>query len=225
MHQYLISQVHLRIKLEQFQMGSYWTHRFPIGHVPIDCPPLTVLWGVHWPKEVHLPSFVYQYSRHQCSINCVCVFGGPLAKLGSSAKLCVLVDLPGDLPIWALMVNIQNCHSDQLVHLQGGTSARTSAKISFNNNITHYIWQIWALIVEVCNYHVGVFWGVSGVFWECWDVEGITSDMDIQCWVFTNLIIQKYKEIPTFTWRIQHGCQIHPIIYIPCCIWGIHWPK
>ena len=30
------------------------------------------------------------------------------------------VDLPGDLPIWALIVNIQNCHSDQLVYLLGG---------------------------------------------------------------------------------------------------------
>ena len=29
------------------------------------------------------------------------------------------VDLPGDLPIWALIVNIQNCHSDQLADLQG----------------------------------------------------------------------------------------------------------
>ena len=155
-------------------MGSYWTHRFPIGCVPIDCPLLTVLWGVHWPKEVCLPSFVYQYSRHLCSINyvCVCVcLGGPSAKVGSSAKLHVPVDLPGDLPIWALMVNIWNYHSDQLAHLQGGTSARTSAKISFNNNITYYTWQIWALIVEICNYHGGVL-GVS---------RGVTSDMNIQC--------------------------------------------
>ena len=30
------------------------------------------------------------------------------------------VDLPGNLPIWALMVNIQNCHADQLADLQGG---------------------------------------------------------------------------------------------------------
>ena len=156
MCQYFISQVHLRSKLEQFQMGSYWTHRLPIGHVPTDCPWLTVLWGVHWLKEVHLPSFVYQYSRHLCSINSVCVFGGgPSAKVGSSAKLHVLVDLP----IWPLMVNIQNCHSDQLVHLQGGTSA----KISFNNDIIYYTRQIWALIVEICIYHVWMFWGVGGI--------------------------------------------------------------
>ena len=32
----------------------------------------------------------------------------------------VLVDLPGDLPIWALMVNIWNYHSDQLADIPGG---------------------------------------------------------------------------------------------------------
>ena len=30
------------------------------------------------------------------------------------------VDLPGDLPIWALIVNIWTCHSDQLADVQGG---------------------------------------------------------------------------------------------------------
>ena len=30
------------------------------------------------------------------------------------------VDLPGDLPISALIVNIQNCHSHQLAHLPMG---------------------------------------------------------------------------------------------------------
>ena len=25
-------------------------------------------WGIHWPKKVHLPIFVYWYSRHLCSI-------------------------------------------------------------------------------------------------------------------------------------------------------------
>ena len=50
------------------------------------------LWGVHWPKKVHLPSIVYQYSRQLFSL----VFkatslasrwgGGPLAKEGLSAK-------------------------------------------------------------------------------------------------------------------------------------------
>ena len=45
-------------------------------------------------------------------------------------------------------------------HSQGGPSA----KISFNNNITYYTWQIWALIVEICNCHVWqCFGGASGV--------------------------------------------------------------
>ena len=69
--------------------------------------------GVHLPKYVCLPSFVYWYSSHHCSISgggpsakvclsakfCVLVFkasmlfslGGQLAKVGSSAKFCVLV--------------------------------------------------------------------------------------------------------------------------------------
>ena len=39
----------------------------------------------HW--GVHLPSFVYQYPRHLSSIN----WGGPLAKVGLSAKFGVAV--------------------------------------------------------------------------------------------------------------------------------------
>ena len=166
--------------------------------------------------------------------------GGPLAKVGSSAKLCVLVDLPGDLPIWALMVNIWNCHSYQLAHLWGVHLPGHLLRSALTTIITYYTWQIWALIVETFNYHVGVSRGLH-----------LTWIYNAN-WVLTNLIIQKYKEIPTFTWRIQHGCQIHPIIYIQWCIlgegtisqsrficqvlctgiqgiyalfWGVHWPK
>ena len=67
--------------------------------------------GVHLPKYVHLPSILYQYSRHICSIHLgvhlpkyVClpsivywysrhlcsIWGGPSAKVCSSAKCCVL---------------------------------------------------------------------------------------------------------------------------------------
>ena len=56
--------------------------------------------------------------------------GVPLAKVGMSANFGILVckasqlyylgvHLPGDLPTWALMVNIWNCHSDHLADLQG----------------------------------------------------------------------------------------------------------
>ena len=44
--------------------------------------------GVHLQKYVHLPSFVYWYSRHLCSIN---GGWGPLAKVGLSAKFGVVV--------------------------------------------------------------------------------------------------------------------------------------
>ena len=37
-----------------------------------------------------------------------------------------------------------------------------SAKISFNNNIMYYTWQIWALIVEICNCPLEDVLGVSG---------------------------------------------------------------
>ena len=99
------------------------------------------------------------------------------------------VDLPGDLPIWALMVNIWNCHSDQLADLWRGRSARRSARspltISFYN-ITYYTWQIWALIVDICNCHVG---GVLG----CWSCQGGLHLIWLYNanWLFTNLIIQK----------------------------------
>ena len=87
--------------------------------------------------------------------------------------------------------------------------------ISFNNNIIYYTWQIWALIVEFCNCHVGGVLGVLG------SVEGLHLTWLYSAnWLYTTLIIQKWKEIPTFSWRIQNGCQIHPIIYIPWCIWG-----
>ena len=44
-------------------------------------------------------------------------------------------------------------------------------------------------------------------------------------WMLTNLIIQKKKEILNFSWRIQNDCQIHPIIYIPWCIWRVDLPE
>ena len=92
----------------------------------------------------------------------------------------------------------------------GRRSAGRSAMISFNNNITYHTWQIWALIVEICNCHLGCVLRVSGVSRE------VTSDMTVNAnWLFTVLIIQKWKEIPTFSWRMQNGSQIHPINIYP----------
>ena len=103
-------------------------------------------------------------------------------------------------------------------YIWGSGSARKSAKITFNNNITYYTWQIWALIVEICNCHFGeCFWGgleVSRGLHMTWLYNAN--------WLFTTLIIQKSEEFPIFSWRIQNGCQIHPIIYIPWCIWGVY---
>ena len=90
--------------------------------------------GGHWPKKVHLPSFVYWYSLHLCSgtresisqsrfiCQVVCigirvmsplVMGGLLDKVGSSAKFCVLVFM------------------ESLLCYQGGPSAKvgSSAKL------------------------------------------------------------------------------------------------
>ena len=92
--------------------------------------------------------------------------GGPSAKVGSSAKFGVAV------------------FKASILHSQGGEGP--SAKISFNNNITYYTWQMWALIVECCNCHVGVLW------W-CW---GMSSGLHLTWlysanWLFTTLINQK----------------------------------
>ena len=51
----------------------------------------SLLWycGVHWLKSVCLSSVVYWYSRHLCSGTWG--VGVPLAKVGSTAKFCVVV--------------------------------------------------------------------------------------------------------------------------------------
>ena len=54
------------------------------------------LWGVHLPKCVCLPSVVY------CIQGISAVSGGPLAKVGSSAKCCVLVFKASMLYLWGV---------------------------------------------------------------------------------------------------------------------------
>ena len=147
-------------------------------------------------------------SRFVCQVVCSSIqgiyswlVGGPSAKVGLSAKLCVPVDLPGDLPIWA-----------------GGTSARTSAKISFNNSITYNTWQIWTLIDEICNYLVG---DVLQVFWRWWRCWGGYIWYD--CTMLT-VYYPNYSEITGNSHLFLKNTKwlpIHPIIYIPWCIWGV----
>ena len=86
-------------------------------------------------------------SRFMCQVWCSSIQGiyswftvGPSAKVGLSANFGVLV------------------FKASLLFSLGGPSA----KISFKTNITFYTWQIWALIVEICNCHVGVFGGDRG---------------------------------------------------------------
>ena len=113
----------------------------------------------------------------------------PSAKVWSSAKCSVLVFKVAMLYSWGFYWPKKVCLLTVVYwywwHLCSITwedrSARSSAKIIFNNNITYYTWQIWTLLVEICNCHVG---GVLGVFQVCQGVsKGVTSDLTVQCWL------------------------------------------
>ena len=90
--------------------------------------------------------------------------GGPSAKVGLSAKFGGAV------------------YNASILNLLGVPSA----KISCNINITYYTWQIWALIVEICNCHVGGVLGVLGMSGGLYLTWLYNAN-----WLFTNLIIQK----------------------------------
>ena len=96
------------------------------------------------------------------------------------------VDLPLDLPIWALIVEMWNCHSWPLdASTSGGRSANWSANMSSSRNVKlpflttrcHY-WgvdlpvdlpldlPIWALTVEMWNYH-------------SWPLDATTGGVDL----------------------------------------------
>ena len=100
---------------------------------------------------------------------------------------------------------------------------------SLTSYIGHFIWQVLGEGVYLIAYLGTSLTSYIGHF--IWQVPGgmlrrVTSDMTQYNanWLFTNLIIQKKKEIPNFSWRIQNDCQIHPIIYIPWCIWRVDLP-
>ena len=83
------------------------------------------IWGVHWQKCFYLPSVVYWYSRHLCSIcgGSICqvlctgiqgiyalFVGGLFAKVCLSAKCCVLVCKASMLYLWgSICQSIFNC--------------------------------------------------------------------------------------------------------------------
>ena len=151
----------------------------------------SITWVVHLPKYVCLPHSVCCYSEHFCSITRGSIGQSRfLCQFWCTGIQGISGLLPGGLHLtWLYNVNwlfttliIQKSeeiptfpeeskwlpntsHNIYLMMHLGGRSARISAKISFNNNITYYNWQIWALIVEICICHLG---GVSGVFQGCW---------------------------------------------------------
>ena len=106
--------------------------------------------GSPLPKYPHLPSVLYWYSRHLCSI----CWGAPLAKLGSSAKIGVLV-------FKASMIN----------SLTGGSICQSIVHLS--SCVYWYSRQISPVRLEISYCHLGV---VSGVFWPYfgvfWGIKG-----------------------------------------------------
>ena len=88
------------------------------------------------------------------------------------------------------------------VTTRGVRSASRSANINSHIHITlHMSSNTWNLLLSFR----GCFGGVGVV----------TSDITLPCSLtvyYPNY--SEIKEIPTFSWRIQNDCQIHPIIYI-----------
>ena len=92
------------------------------------------------------------------------------------------VDLPVDMPISYLTIEIWNWHSWPLdASSRGVRSASWSAEMNSNIHISCSAWKIWDLIVEICNCHwgyLGCLWGVRG----CWGYQGgVSSVMTLQC--------------------------------------------
>ena len=155
------------------------------------------LWGDPSGKE----GLSARKSRFVCQV--LCTQGGPLARIGLSAKFCV----PREV------------HQPKKVHLpeKVGSSAKFCVPRGIHQPKKVCLPDLSSQMFR-CGHHRGLFLlhmkdqlscrGVSGVL-------GVLRGLHLT-WiynansVFTNLIIQKYKEIPTFTWRIQHGCQIIP---------------
>ena len=100
-------------------------------------------WGGHQLKKVHLPSLVWQYSRHPFLIT---QGGCPSAKVGLSTKFGVAVFQTSMLDSWGV-------HLPKYVHLP-----------SF---VYWYSRQISPVRVEISYCHLGGGLGVLGVFWEC----------------------------------------------------------
>ena len=194
-------------------------------------------------KYVCLPSFVYWYSRHLCSIN----WGGPLAKEGSSAKY---------EHTSKLLLNNFWCYCLQEIHSHFGGPISQS----------RFICQVWCSSIQgIYSRFMGgplAKVGSSAKFW-CTGIQGISalsprgvhlpkyvclpsfvyqysrhlcsinggsiSQSRLICQVGCTGIqgisallpggvhLPKYVGLPSFVyWYSRHLCSIN---------WGVHWPK
>ena len=89
--------------------------------------------GVHLPKYVHLPSILYQYSRHICSIHqgvhlpkYVCL---PSIVYWYSRHLCSIWGV--HLPKCVHLPSVVYWHSRHLCSIQGGPSAKVGSSAKF----------------------------------------------------------------------------------------------
>ena len=180
---------------------------------------LTWLYNAHWlfttliiQKSEEIPTFSCRI-QNGCQIYPIiyiswCI-GGPLAKVGSSAKFgaavfkASILNLLGGRTICQVVLSAKfgvavfkaSIPYFLGVHLPKVCSSTKFCVLVFKANITC---QSWNLLLS--------FGGCFGGLHLTWLYNAN--------WLFTTLIIQKWKEIPTFSWRIQNGCQIYPIIYI-----------
>ena len=189
-------------------------------------------WGIHLPKYVHLPSFVYWYSRQiiTCqSWNLLLSFGGVEGVFRGLHLTClynanwlfttqIIQKITGNShlflknPKWLpnLSHNIYPMmHLGVGVHLSGDLP-----RSAFNNNITYYTWQIWLLIVEICKCYVR---GVLGMFWG---VKGVTSDMTVQCSLtvynpnYSEIKGNSHLFLKNPTWLPHSSHNIYPMMHL-----------
>ena len=118
------------------------------------------------------------------------------------------VDLPVDLLIWNL----------KLPFLATRCQTRW-----VNLPLDLSMWTLTSILhVKLGKYELKSFILIWGVFWGSGGVKRCYIWHD--CTVLTDCLLLKLfrnkRKISTFSWRIQNGCQIHPIIYISIMHFG-----
>ena len=94
---------------------------------------------------------------------------------------------------WSAYMSSNGKHPKLPFRSTGRSLGGRSAKISFNNNITYYTWQIWPFIVEICNCHVGGVFGVLG----CWGGY-IWHDCTMLTDCLLTYLFRNKRKFPTF---------------------------